>query len=279
MRACTTPHAGGKLPAMIGSTNQIHEINEECGLPNGRRGPVAGMSVINIFSIGYVTPLQLLCKKRRAFPIFSSAMILFLLCAALQDTHASEASSIIGRVVGVHDGDSITVLTKAKKEIKIRLEGIDAPELNQPFGARSKAKLKDILFETEVTVAVRGNDRFSRTIGRVFAGKIDVSLEMVKCGLAWRFEKYSKELALIEAQKQARQNRIGLWAGKKPVAPWQWRSKKSSIHASNSLHSRRFSKHASIRIKSCRQFTTFRAPSPLWHFPSRANASCGIGSQ
>jgi micrococcal nuclease len=140
---------------------------------------------------------------------------------------AGERASIQGRVVGVHDGDTVTILTPEKMQLKIRLEGIDAPELKQPFGQSSKAELSEIVFGKHVSVRSHGTDRYKRTIGRIACGEIDVNLVMVKRGMAWRYDKYSKERALIEAQIEAKSQRVGLWIDKNPVAPWEWRSKKT----------------------------------------------------
>lgn len=152
--------------------------------------------------------------------------LLVMILLGYSALNASEPSVIVGQVVGVHDGDSITLVTEAKAEIKIRLEGIDAPELKQPFGQKSKTKLSGMVFGKKVTVVVRGTDRYKRTIGRIASGEIDVSLEMVKLGMAWGYEKYCTESALIDAQAKAKENGLGLWEDKDPIPPWEWRAKK-----------------------------------------------------
>lgn len=126
-------------------------------------------------------------------------------------------------MVGVHDGDTITVLTADKERVRIRLEGIDAPELGQPFGKESKKVLSDLIFGKLVIVHDKGPDIYKRTLGRVICGPVDVNLEMVRQGFAWWFRRYSNELALITAENEAKQNQRGLWADKEPVPPWLWR--------------------------------------------------------
>ncbi len=113
---------------------------------------------------------------------------------------SAERHTITAHVVGVHDGDSITVLTPAKEQIKVRLEGIDAPELKQPYGRAAKAAMSDMVFNKDVTLNVIGTDRYGRTLARVIVDGLDVNLELVKRGLAWRYDKYSKEQALLDAQ-------------------------------------------------------------------------------
>lgn len=136
---------------------------------------------------------------------------------------SAERHTLTAKVVGVHDGDSITVLTAAKEQLKVRLEGIDAPELKQPYGRAAKNALSDMVFGREVTLNVIGTDRYDRTLARVLVGEVDVNLQMVKLGLAWRYDKYSKEQALLDAQNAAKAAKTGLWAGADPVPPWEWR--------------------------------------------------------
>ena len=152
-------------------------------------------------------------------------LVMVFMAAAFQLTLAAQ-NAIVGRVVGVHDGDTVTILTPTKTEMKIRLEGIDAPELKQPFGQKSKSELSAIVFGKEVEIAVLGTDRYKRTLGRITCGEINVNLEMVKRGMAWRYEKYSKDPSLLKAQEAAKAESLGLWAGEDAVAPWDWRAKK-----------------------------------------------------
>jgi len=131
-----------------------------------------------------------------------------------------------GRVVGVHDGDTITVLSAGNVQIKVRLVEIDAPEIKQPFGQQSKQALSAFIFGRDVEVRATGKDRYGRTLARVFVDGTDVNLAMVKAGMAWRFDKYSKDRAFQAAQDEARAARRGLWADAAPTAPWEWRDAK-----------------------------------------------------
>lgn len=166
-------------------------------------------------------------SKNTCLHLFIASFVAVGFCVLDASLLAGERASIEGRVVGIHDGDSLTILTRQKIQVKVRLEGIDAPELTQPFGQRSKAELSEIVFGKDVSVRDHGTDRYNRTIGRIICGAIDVSLEMVKRGMAWRYDKYSKEPALIEAQARARAAGLGVWSEKVQVPPWQWRVKKS----------------------------------------------------
>ena len=134
------------------------------------------------------------------------------------------------RIVGVHDGDTITLLDADHRQHKIRLDGIDAPESGQPFGRASKQHLAELLVNREAVAECSKIDRYRREVCRVLVGGADAGLEQVRAGLAWFFKRYAKELppdrrqqyADMEAQAKAEQR--GLWADAEPVAPWDWRA-------------------------------------------------------
>jgi micrococcal nuclease len=128
-----------------------------------------------------------------------------------------------GKVVGVHDGDSFTILHEGKAE-KVRVNGIDCPEIGQPFGKNAKQYASGLIFGRIVTVSVFGRDRYGRTIGdaRLADGRM-LSEEMVRAGLAWQYRKHSKDKTLAALEEDARSSKRGLWADRAPVAPWNWR--------------------------------------------------------
>ncbi len=103
---------------------------------------------------------------------------------------------------------------------------IDPPELKQPFGQQSKQALSALVFGKDVEIRATGKDRYGRTLARVFVDGADVNLAMVKAGMAWRFDKYSKDWAFLSAQEGAQRARRGLWVDPAPVAPWEWRKGK-----------------------------------------------------
>lgn len=139
------------------------------------------------------------------------------------------ADTISGRVVRVADGDTITILTPAKEQIRVRLAGIDAPEHNQAFGQVSKNYLSDAVAGQEVTIEYQHQDRYGRTIGKVLIGGIDANLRQVQAGLAWWYRQYAKEQSAADrrayeaAEDEARAARKGLWQDAEPVAPWEFR--------------------------------------------------------
>lgn len=142
--------------------------------------------------------------------------VLFLFATAAQ-------ADLNGRVVAVADGDTITVLDGGKRQIKIRLHQIDAPEKSQDFGQASKQSLSGLVFGKQVRVEVADTDKYGRTVGKVWVGGMDANLEQVKCGMAWVYEKYANESAYFAAERTAKMNRVGLWNQPNPTPPWVFR--------------------------------------------------------
>jgi endonuclease YncB( thermonuclease family) len=135
----------------------------------------------------------------------------------------SIADTISGRVVGISDGDTITVLDFTNHQIRIRLHQIDAPEKNQDFGARSKQSLSDLVFGKSVTVEVATTDKYGRTVGKVLIGGVDANLEQVKRGMAWVYRQYAHDQAYYVAEETARKAKIGLWSQPNSIPPWEFR--------------------------------------------------------
>ena len=137
-----------------------------------------------------------------------------------------QATQITGQVVGVHDGDSITVLVD-RRQIKVRLADIDAPELKQAFGRRSKQSLSDLCFNKSATLEDQGQDRYGRTLARVRCAGEDANREQVRRGFAWVFRRYApRPSPLYDLEAEAKAARRGLWSDPKPLEPWEWRRTK-----------------------------------------------------
>jgi endonuclease YncB( thermonuclease family) len=138
--------------------------------------------------------------------------------------------AVTGRVVGVSDGDTITLLDAGNRQHKIRLDGIDAPESRQAFGARSKQSLSDLVFGQTVTVTSTKTDRYGRTVGNVAINGQDAGLIQVERGMAWFYRQYAgdlsndRALAYDRAEGRARADRRGLWIERSPVEPWEYRA-------------------------------------------------------
>ena len=128
--------------------------------------------------------------------------------------------ALSGKVVSVHDGDTVTVLQDAR-QIKVRLYGIDAPELKQPYGKKSRQFLANLIAGKVVEVNENGKDRYKRTIGTIYLNGKDINAQMVENGYAWAYRKFSKKYAPQESE--AKYQKLGLWRDEEPVPPWVFR--------------------------------------------------------
>jgi len=179
--------------------------------------------------MGYTVaiPESLLQAASRS-PTMKKALVGLLLALAC----TANAETITGRVVGVADGDTITVLDADKVQHKIRLAGIDAPEKKQPFGNRSKESLSELAFDKTVAVETTKRDKYGRQIGKVLVSGQDVNLVQVERGMAWFYRQYQREQSpndqrLYEAAEDAaRAGKRGLWRDADPMPPWEFRQNK-----------------------------------------------------
>lgn len=124
-------------------------------------------------------------SKRTLIPIIP----LFLLFA----TFAHAETIISGKVVGISDGDTITVL-QDRTQYKIRLYGIDRPESHQDFGTRAKQFVSDLIFKKDVRVVQKDMDRYGRVVGIVYVGDTCINEEIIKAGFAWVYNQYCKDM-------------------------------------------------------------------------------------
>ena len=139
---------------------------------------------------------------------------------------SAPAADWSGLCTAVTDGDTIRVLSPDRREVRIRLYGIDAPERRQPYGTTSRDYLADLVHRREVTVRPVDTDQYGRVVGLVEASDVIVNREMVAAGLAWVYPQYCRLQACDEwreMETEAKADRRGLWADKEPVAPWVWR--------------------------------------------------------
>lgn len=136
-----------------------------------------------------------------------------------------------GRVVKVTDADTITILGSDEKRYKIRLQGIDAPEKKQNYGVACTDKLAAMVLNQRVDVEAYKTDRYKRVIAKVMLDDKDMALELIRQGCGWHYKAYADEQSwrdqrnYASAEKQARNNKQGLWRAARPQAPWDYRKR------------------------------------------------------
>lgn len=150
-------------------------------------------------------------------------MNLFVWLLILLAPLPAAAAEWSGTVVGISDGDTLTVLNTEKRQIKIRLAEIDAPESKQAFGTQAKQSLSDICFKKPVVIDDKGTDRYKRTLGRLRCDGVDANAEQVKHGMAWAYKQYLTDQAIADLEEQAKIAGTGLWADENPTPPWEFR--------------------------------------------------------
>jgi len=132
------------------------------------------------------------------------------------------ASAFPHQVVSIADGDTLTLLVK-RKQIRIRLAGIDAPERGQAYAQQSRQSLASLCWGKQASYEIQDKDRYGRTVATVTCGGVDANQEQVRRGMAWVYRHYQHDWHLLLLEAQARNNRIGLWNDNAPLPPWEFR--------------------------------------------------------
>jgi micrococcal nuclease len=150
----------------------------------------------------------------------AGSVVAIALCAGLP---GAVLANFEGRVVGIQDGDTLTVRVN-DKSVRVRLDGIDAPELGQPYGKSAKSSLSKLCRGKNASVVERGKDEEGRIVASVRCGEVDANAEQVHRGMAWVYLRYVPfGSPLYELETNARLRQLGLWRGTAPVPPWEWR--------------------------------------------------------
>ena len=163
---------------------------------------------------------------RTAFFLWTArSFLLAVFLLPLLSVTPAHATEYTGKVVGISDGDTLTLLTPEKQQVKVRLAEIDTPESRQPYGTRAKQALSDLAYGKEARVVVQDTDKYGRTVGRVYVGGVDVNAELVRQGAAWVYRQYAKDQSLYALENEAKAAKRGLWAlpEAERVPPWEWR--------------------------------------------------------
>jgi micrococcal nuclease len=170
---------------------------------------------------------------RARFRVVFLSAIVFLLVFSVPSCATPRTEE--GRVTRVADGDTLTLVTRTGTKLKVRLYGIDAPEIRhemlpgQPYGKEAKAALTALVLGRRVTVEIVDIDTHRRMVGIVRRSGSDINLAMVRSGYAWAYRRYlSAPYAseYIAAEKEARGNSLGLWKQANPDPPWEFKRRK-----------------------------------------------------
>ena len=131
---------------------------------------------------------------------------------------------LVGRVVRVADGDTVSILDQSNRQHKVRLYGIDTPERDQPFGLAARKALARRVADKKVGVVIVETDNYGRTVGTVYLDAMNINVAMVADGYAWWYRFYApNNPELAASEKAARSQAIGLWSESRPIPPWDWR--------------------------------------------------------
>lgn len=151
----------------------------------------------------------------------------------------SKQFELAAKIVHVDDGDTVIALTADKTQMKVRLANIDAPEsshtnkekgrIGQPYNNNSTKFLAGMVKGKDVDLRCFDEDRYGRSVCEIFVGGKSANQAMVRQGWAWanvsNRGRYLRDKSLIDTERQARSEAIGLWAAANPVAPWEWRDR------------------------------------------------------
>lgn len=143
--------------------------------------------------------------------------------------------NLVGKVINVEDGDTLTVLDDESRHHRIRIGGIDAPEKDQPYGGVSTAHLMELSHGKLVTAECHKQDRYGRDVCTVWVNGVDVGLVQLKAGFAWHYKKYASEQSpeqrqvYAKVEQEAREVTLGLWLQENPIPPWEWRHRSLSV--------------------------------------------------
>lgn len=147
---------------------------------------------------------------------------------------------LAGVVTSVHDGDTFTLQTLEGKQIHVRLAQIDAPEMPnslgekskpaQPYGDESRQSLAQMIDGQQVTVDVSVDPKtgasvvtYGRPVGTVYVNGFNVNQEQVRRGMAWVYRKYASDPDIVKIEDSAKAQHVGIWADQNPISPWDYR--------------------------------------------------------
>jgi micrococcal nuclease len=139
-------------------------------------------------------------------------------------------TTLRGKVIHIANGDTINIRV-GPDVVNVRLEGIDAPNFDQPFGAKATTVLKNLIYDKDVVVIVSDTDSCERKVGIVTVDGVNVNTRLVQEGLAWHYKRYTEDpkfgAQLESLEGKARLEKRGLWADSNPIAPWRFEDQRT----------------------------------------------------
>lgn len=128
-----------------------------------------------------------------------------------------------GKVIKIKDGDTVVILDSYNNQITLRLAEVDCPESKQNFGKKAKEFTSNEVGSKIVNYKIIDTDRFGRSIAEVYYNNKYLSEEIIKNGYGWHYKRYSQSKKLSQFELLAKKNKLGIWADKNIVAPWDFR--------------------------------------------------------
>lgn len=157
--------------------------------------------------------------------------LLFLVLLGCGLVSAQELTPFFdGKVLSVLDGDTFTVRRDNGNEVRVRLQGTNAPEKGQRFSAEARQNLIKKILGKQIRVEFSKTDKIGRILGKVILDEEDVGREQIYAGLAWYYTYFANELSnddrfiYDETQELARKEKNGLWQEASPLSPWAYRA-------------------------------------------------------
>ncbi len=169
--------------------------------------------------------------RRLFIQLVASLAVALIASSDAAGSDCQEPKVLVGDVIRVSDCDTIWVRDMLGRRHKIRLNRIDAPESNQPFGKESTQHLQSLIGNREILAEYKTTDRYRRILGIVYLGEMDINLQMVRDGYAWHYKHFDASPSYSAAESKAQAAKRGLWATTNPIPPHQWRKgkRKSSM--------------------------------------------------
>jgi endonuclease YncB( thermonuclease family) len=130
------------------------------------------------------------------------------------------------RIIAITDGDTLRARC-AGELLRIRLADIDAPEKTQEFGEEARQSLGEICARKTARIQIREKDRYARSVATVECAGTNANEEQVRRGMAWAYQQYLENPAMMVWEREARAQRRGLWSRDNPVAPWEFRKNRA----------------------------------------------------